>query len=107
MATTPSNIDKFLSLSDAEKQIEVERTAKARGKPLTPEQRKKWDQVQAELKDAHRRKTGRPKVGQGARTISLTVEKGLLKRADAFAKKKKMSRAALVRMGLEAVLSGE
>jgi metal-responsive CopG/Arc/MetJ family transcriptional regulator len=36
--------------------------------------------------------------------ISLTIEKGLLKRADAFAKKHGKSRAKLVAEGLRAML---
>ena len=51
-----------------------------------------------------RNKGGRPRKGLGARTISLTVEKGLLARSDAYAKKLGISRADLVQRGLNAVL---
>ncbi len=67
-------------------------------KPLTPAQRAKWERLQ--------RKPGRPKVGSGVKVISLSVEQGLLARADRLAKKLKISRAQLVRRGLEAVLAG-
>ena len=49
-------------------------------------------------------KMGRPKVGKGVKTISLTVEKGLLKKADAYAKLHRISRAKLVAKGLETVI---
>ena len=52
-------------------------------------------------------KRGRPKVGNGVQVISLSVERGLLARADRLAKKLKISRAQLVRRGLEAVLAGK
>lgn len=65
-------------------------------RPLTPAQRAQWRRV--------KRKMGRPKVGKGAKVISLSVERGLLKEADAFAKRHKLSRAKLFALGLEAVL---
>jgi len=65
-------------------------------KPLTPEQRANWD--------AARLKPGRPKNGRGVKVISLSVEKGLLSRADRLAKKLKISRAKLVSRGLEILL---
>lgn len=66
------------------------------GKPLTAAQ-----------KAMHRRakKMGRPKVGQGVKVISLSVELGLLNRTDALAKRRQMSRAQLVSRALEAELS--
>lgn len=68
-------------------------------KPLTPSQRAKWERLQ--------RKPGRPKIGNGVKVISLSVEQNLLARADRLAKKLKISRAQLVRRGLEAVLAGK
>ena len=50
---------------------------------------------------------GRPKIGNGVKVISLSVEQGLLARADRLAKKLEISRAQLVRRGLEAVLAGK
>jgi hypothetical protein len=51
-----------------------------------------------------RRKGGRPRKGLGAKTISLTVEKGLLARSDAYAKRLGISRAELVQRGLQAIV---
>jgi hypothetical protein len=49
-------------------------------------------------------KGGRPRKGLGAQTISLTVEKGLLARSDAYAKRLGISRAELVQRGLNAIV---
>jgi hypothetical protein len=49
-------------------------------------------------------KGGRPLTGLGARTTSLTVEKSLLARSDAYAKRLGISRAELVQRGLNAIL---
>jgi hypothetical protein len=47
---------------------------------------------------------GRPKIGKGAKTISLTVEKDLLDQADAYAKQHGITRAKLVAQGLAAII---
>ena len=54
-----------------------------------------------------RRKRGRPPVGLGSKTISVTVEKRLLADADRLAKKLHLPRAALIARGLQAVVSEE
>src|SRR5690349_4358034 len=98
-----SVIDEFIALPDAEKErifneIEAESPEDrlARSRPLNAEERRQWKRFKAKM--------GRPKVGKGAKTISLTVEKGLLARADAYAKKHGISRARMVAEGLKAVL---
>jgi hypothetical protein len=67
--------------------------------PLTPEQRRWWQSV--------KRKLGRPKRGAGAKVISLTVERNLLAQADRFAKKRHITRAALVDQALRAILKAQ
>lgn len=54
-----------------------------------------------------KRKGGRPRKGLGAKTISLTVERGLLARSDSYAKRLGISRAELVQRGLEAILTAK
>jgi hypothetical protein len=54
-----------------------------------------------------KRKRGRPSVGKGAQVISVSIEKGLLKKTDQLAKKLKLRRTQLIARGLEAVLDGE
>ena len=66
-------------------------------KPLTPEMRERWERA--------KRKPGRPRVGCGAKVISVSVEKGLLARSDALARRLKVRRAALIARGLRAVLA--
>jgi hypothetical protein len=54
-----------------------------------------------------RRKPGRPRVGAGAKTISVTVEEGLLLKADRLAKRLRVPRAVLIARGLRAVVTEE
>src|SRR5437763_2853734 len=98
-----SDIEEFIALPDAEKkrmirEIESETVEQsiARSRPLNARERKQWRRFKAKM--------GRPQVGKGAKTISLTVERELLKRADAYAKRHGMSRARLVAEGLRAVI---
>ena len=92
---------RFLKLSDAEKTREAaefdREFAADTFRPLTPTQRKRWNRI--------KRKMGRPRIGRGAKVISLTIEKGLLNRTDALARKQKLTRAALIARALETVLS--
>jgi len=66
--------------------------------PMPPEEREWFEQA---------RKRGRPRRGHGAKVISVSVEKGLLTRSDALAKKRRMSRSALIEVGLLTVLARE
>jgi hypothetical protein len=66
--------------------------------PLTPADRLAWAKA--------KRKRGRPRVGGGAKVVSVSIERNLLTRADRLAKKLRVSRARLVSLGLEHVLSG-
>lgn len=98
-----SVIDEFIALPDSEKERiyqeledETPEERHARSRPLNAEERKQWKRFKAKM--------GRPKVGKGAKTISLTVEAGLLKQADAYAKRHGISRAKLVAEGLKAVM---
>jgi hypothetical protein len=68
----------------------------APGRPATPAERRKFNRV--------RRRMGRPKVGKGATRVLVTVEKGLLKEADKFAKQNGMKRAHMVAKGLRLVM---
>ncbi len=63
-------------------------------KPPTQKARAKWQKA----------KRGRPREGEGAKVISVSIERGLLERSDKLAKKMRISRARLVARGLRAVL---
>src|SRR5439155_14168055 len=64
-------------------------------RPLSSENRKWWNRA---------RRAGRPKVGKGAQPILITMEKGLLEQADAYAKKHHINRSQLVAMGIQSLI---
>ena len=100
MKKKQSPMQRFLALSDAEKDLEVaefENSAdRSSFKPLTPAQRKQWNRI--------KRKVGRPAVGAGSKQIAVTVERELLNRVDRFAKSHKMKRSQLIARGMELVM---
>ncbi len=67
--------------------------------PLSARARSRWRKA--------RRKPGRPRQGQGAKVISVTVERSLLARSDALAKNMGVTRAGMIARGLKAVLAAE
>lgn len=94
----------FEALADFEKEriyaeidASAEKLAKT-AKPLSPRQRKAWARARTRM--------GRPKLGRnGTSIISVTVEKELLKEANAYAKANGMKRSELVTVGLRLALS--
>jgi hypothetical protein len=66
-------------------------------RPLTADERARWNRV--------KRKRGRPKVGGGSQRVSLSIEKGLLKRVSAYAKKRRISRSGVIAKALESLLA--
>jgi hypothetical protein len=68
-----------------------------RSRPLTPEEKKEWKRA--------KRKRGRPKNGQGFQRISVSMERGLLKRVTALAKKRRVSRSKLFAQVFEKALA--
>jgi len=85
-------------LAEATAEFDKEFVADTFG-PLTPEMRAQWE--------AAKRKPARPKEGPSVQVISVSIEKDLLARSDALAKKKRISRARLIARGLRAVLAAE
>jgi hypothetical protein len=69
----------------------------AESQPLNKEERAWW-------REWKRRRGGRPRIGKGAQIISLSMERGLLKRADSFAKARGLKRSEMVAQGLELVM---
>jgi hypothetical protein len=70
----------------------------AKSRPLTPSQRKQWARIQRKAR------TGRPTIGEGAEQISLSVERGLLKEADAYARRHKLKRSQMVAEALRLLM---
>jgi hypothetical protein len=95
-----SPVDRFLALSDSEKDAEVasfeNEIDPKQWHPLTPAQRKQWSRV--------KRKMGRPKVGEGSKVVAVTIERGLLKRVDRYVKAHAIKRAEMIAEGLKLVL---
>jgi hypothetical protein len=85
-------------LAEATKEFDQEFVADTFGPP-TPEA--------AALMRRARRKVGRPIMGKGVKVISVSVEKDLLVRSDALARRLKIHRAQLIARGLQAVLAAE
>jgi hypothetical protein len=95
-----SPAEAFIALPDAEKdRIVAEFDRPFVGEtfgPMTPAARA-WHR-------RAKRKVGRPKVGKGAVQVSVAIERGLLKRAEAFRKQKGITRSELFVRGLRALL---
>jgi hypothetical protein len=95
----PLTGEKFDALPAAEKERifqEIERETpeqrRAASRPLNPAERARWNRI--------KKKMGRPKIGKGIKVISLSVERDLLKRADAYAKAAGLKRSAVFAAGL-------
>jgi len=58
-----------------------------------------------ELARAARRGKGRPRIGEGAERVLVTIEGGLLRRADAYCRAKNLKRAELIAIGLQKAMS--
>jgi hypothetical protein len=67
--------------------------------PMGATSRARWERA--------RRNPGRPRKGKGAQAIAVTVERDLLARCDALARKLGISRAGLIARGIRAVLAAE
>jgi hypothetical protein len=83
---------------EATKQIDEEFVAD-RAKPLTPEMKARWERAKAKLPRAD--------DGKDEQTIAVRLDKALLERCTALAKKKRLSRDALMARGLRALLAAE
>lgn len=95
-----SPIERFIALPDAQKDAEVAAFEKGIDPkdwhPLTPAQRRQWSRMKS--------KGGRPKVGKGAQIVPVSIERGLLKRVDSFARRHKLKRSQMVAEGLRLVM---
>ena len=85
-------------LREATKEFDEEFVAE-KSRPLTPEEQALWEEIRA--------KPARGDDGPGEQTIAVRLEKALLDRCTALAKKKRISRDALFARGLKALLAAE
>ncbi|CAN5445375.1 hypothetical protein BH09PLA1_BH09PLA1_21680 [soil metagenome] len=93
-----SYFDRFLAMTDAQRDAEVSQFDRefVPTKPLTKADKK--------LLERARRKPGRPRVGRGARRLTITLERGLVERADALARRKHWTRSELIARGVQTLL---
>jgi hypothetical protein len=88
--------ERFMALSQAEKAAELAPFIKDEpwkslpGKPLNAAQRKQWVRIKRKLQ------RGRPTIGKGAKIVPVSIERGLLKEVDAYAKAHQMKRSQMV-----------
>ena len=76
---------------------EAERVTYENTRPLSAESRR------ALARAAN--KGGRPRVGAGAQRINVPVERTLLRQADVYARRHRLSRAAMVAEGLRRIVT--
>ena len=69
--------------------------------PFVAEKGRPLNAAEREQESRFRMKLGRPRQGKGAKAVSVTMERGLLSRADAFAKRLGLSRAQFIARSLE------
>ncbi len=81
-------------LTAATKQFDREFIADT-SRSMTPEER---------AQDRRARRRGRPKVGKGAQKIHITLERGLVKEADRFARREGLGRSELIARALAVVI---
>ena len=85
-------------LREATKEFDEEFVAD-RAKPMTPKMKARWERAKAKLPHSEKEQT--------EQTIAVRLDKALLDRCTALAKKKRLSRNALVARGLRALLAAE
>jgi len=73
----------------------------ARSRPLTPAEARQ----QREMRRAAKARMGRPVIGAGAKQVAVTLEKGLLDRADAYARQRGLKRSEMIASGLRLLMA--
>jgi hypothetical protein len=68
------------------------------GRAMTRTERARWNKVH--------KKMGRPTIGKGSKRVMISMEKGLLKTADDFAKERGLTRAGLIAQSIRAYIAG-
>jgi hypothetical protein len=98
----------FEALSEAEKerlydQLDRESPARrlARSRPLTPSEAAR----EREMRKAAKARMGRPVIGAGAKQVAVTLERGLLERADAYARQRGLKRSEMIARGLTLLMA--
>ena len=107
MAKKTGEYERFMALSDAQKDAEVAKYDMFPegfvGKPLRKSD-KALDRLARAKGRAVARAAGRPMVGKGAKIVPVSIERGLLEKADSFARRHKLKRSQMVADGLRLVM---
>ncbi|MEA2734583.1 MAG: hypothetical protein QOE14_1034 [Humisphaera sp.] len=108
-ATTKKKSDaayeRFMAMTPAQRTADVAKYDQedlTPGKPLTVADKALHDRAAA--RGARAAKMGRPKIGKGAKIVPVTIERGLLKEADSFARQHGLKRSQMVAQGLRLVM---
>ena len=97
-------VEAFLALSDEEKQ----RVWESYNREIPFEETRALTPAEQALHARFRRKAaGRPVKREGAARIQATMERGLLRRADEYARQHGMSRSQLIARGVEEVIASK
>ena len=101
--TTKPRVKQWDDMTPAEQaeligRFERREVPRSETRPLTKAERARFDRI-------IKRGRGRPRIGGGAKRVLISVEQGLLKRADAYAKDKWMTRSELIAKGLTQVMT--
>lgn len=87
-----SEYDRFMALSDEQKDAEVaifDEEDLSPGRPISMAERRKFKAWQ-------KRAVGRPRIGEGFRRWNISLEKSIARDADAYARKHGKTRSGLV-----------
>ncbi|HEV2295976.1 MAG TPA: hypothetical protein VGR35_19175 [Tepidisphaeraceae bacterium] len=98
---------RFMAMTPAQRDAEVAKydlEDLTPGKPLTAADKALHRRAAARGARTARAKLGRPTIGAGAKIVPVTIERGLLKKADAFAKRHQLKRSQMVAQGLRLVM---
>ena len=102
-----SEYRRFMALTETEKDAEVAIYDKFPdgfpSKPLRKSDKTLHKTARARGR-AVARSAGRPMIGKGAKIVPVSIERGLLKEADRFAKRHKLKRSQMVAEGLRLVM---
>jgi hypothetical protein len=86
-------------LAEATKEYDRGELPNDAGEAMTPQERAEWSNG--------KRGRGRPRTGLGAVNVLISFERGLLYRADAFARQRGIGRSAVVAEALEALIGAK
>ena len=102
MKSRKAYYDRFMSMTDADREAEVAKYG--REMPGTPGRPLSAHGKAEHAKARRNARVGRPRIGRGAKRVLITVERGLLQRADSYARKHGLNRSELIAKGLASVI---